>query len=216
MSNTRIAITISRQLGCGGAEIGRIVAETLGYHYADREIVQKAAKALGLNDEDLTWREEAVSSVWDRIARLFAFGVPGVPYSAPPIQPLPDEDLFALESQIVRELGSREDCVIVGRGGESVLRQLPGLVSVYLHAPARFRIRRVMQVYGAATEHDAIEMMRKSDAERREYNRRVVHCDWGCADNYHLTLDSSVLSIQRTASLIVEFARLRRTALETP
>ncbi|HSW38916.1 MAG TPA: cytidylate kinase-like family protein, partial [Acidobacteriota bacterium] len=121
----RIAITISRQFCCGGARIGHIVASQLGYYYADREVLQLAARQLGISVEELSWRDERLTSFWENITGLFTYGIPDVSYTAPPFRTFTDEHLFELECKIIRELAEREDCVIVGRGGVHVLRNHP-------------------------------------------------------------------------------------------
>ena len=199
-------ITISRQLGCGGAEIGRLLAERFGYHYADREVLEKAAKQLGVPGDDVSWREERPTSFWDRIASVFTYSSP---YTAPPIRPIPDDDLFALESKIIRELADRESCVVVGRGGAYVLKGRPGAIHVFLHAPTSFRIHRVMNVYHARNHDEAVAMIHASDKARKEFHMEMGDFDWLCAANYHLSLDTSTLSREQAADLIASYVRAK-------
>jgi cytidylate kinase len=140
---------------------------------------------------------------------VFDVGPPDVPYTPPPLRPIPNEDLFALEGRIIGELAEREDCVVVGRGAAHVLRGVPWATRVLLHAPVDFRVRRVMEVYHAPSEEQARTLIRESDRERRVLMERVGHTDWLHATHYHLAVDTSAMPIEDVADLIVAYARLR-------
>jgi cytidylate kinase len=205
----KTAITISRQFGCGGAKIGQLVATKLGFHYADREVLHIAAKSLGLPLEEISWRDERPASFWDKITEVFTYGLPDVTYTAPPFRTVTDEHLFALEGKIIKELAEREDCVIVGRGGAHILMSHPSAVHIFLHAPVLFRIKRVMEVYGAATQEKAMAMIRETDRARKLYLDRMAKHDWFHANNYHLALDTSTLSLEQAANLIAEYTKIK-------
>lgn len=209
----KIAITISRQFCCGGAKIGQLVAAQLGFYYADREVLLLAAQSLGLPVEEISWRDERLASTWDKITELFTFGLPDVTYTAPPFRTVTDEHLFRLEGKIIQELADREDCVIVGRGGLHVLRQHPGAVHVFLHAPIAYRIRLAMEAYGAPTEEKALAMIQESDRMRQAYLARMAKYDWTCTTNYHLTLDTSLISPESAAALIGELVKFKTGSL---
>jgi hypothetical protein len=205
----KIAITISRQFCCGGAKIGQIVASKMAFQYADREVLLLAAKSLGLPVEDISWRDERVSSTWEKITELFTFGLPDVTYTAPPFRTVTDEHLFKLEGDIIRELAGREDCVIVGRGGLHVLRDHPSAVHVFLHAPVSFRVKMAMAAYGAVTEEKALTMILESDRVRQTYLARMAKYDWLCSTNYHLTMDTSVMTLEDAAIVIMDFVKCK-------
>ena len=205
----KIAITISRQFCCGGAVIGQIVASRLGFQYADREVLLLSAQSLGLPVEEISWRDERVASTWEKITELFTFGLPDVTYTAPPFQTVTDENLFKLECRIIQELADREDCVIVGRGGLHVLRDHPAAVHVFLHAPAEFRIKLAMEAYNVPTEEKALSLIQESDRTRQTYLARMAKYDWLCSTNYHLTLNTGVMTLENAAEIIIDFVKLR-------
>ena len=141
-SQRTTVLTISRQLGSGGSFIGQTVAKRLGFHYVDRDILHEAAKMLDVDDADLEPLEERVESFWERLAPLFLLGVTGGPIM-PPIPPQASAStVFAAESGIIQAVASRENVVIVGRGGAHVLSGHPGVVSVFVHASEPLRVRR--------------------------------------------------------------------------
>lgn len=214
--SSRTIVTISRQLGCGGAEVGQIVASRLGLRYADRDILRMAAEALQVRDEDIAWRDEKPATIWEHIAGLFPYGLPDAPYTPPPVLSVGDDELYEAEARIIRQLAEREDCVIVGRGGAQVLRTHPCATHVLLHAPVERRIERLMRVYGPITRQEAESMIRKCDADRRAYHTRVLHDEWLTATNYHLCLDTSALQPDGIADLIVHFVDMRRRDRPTP
>jgi cytidylate kinase len=202
----RLAITISRQLGSGGAEIGQRIAGALGLKYLDREILRAAAAELGLKETDIAGREERIAPFWEKVILMFSACTPDSPYVPPPV-PLqaPGQQVFEVESQIIQAVADREDCVIVGRAGSYVLRRHPGLVSILLHAPMEFRVQRAMRVYSIATASDAHAMVKASDQTRRTFISRVAGREWMDARAHHLTLDTSALPIDTTVDLIVDF-----------
>jgi cytidylate kinase len=205
----KIAITISRQFCCGGAMIGQIVASKLGFQYADREVLHLSAQALGLPVEEISWRDERVASTWEKITELFTFGLPDVTYTAPPFRTITDEHLFKLEGKIIQELADREDCVIVGRGGLHFLRDHPAAVHVFLHAPPRFRVKLAMEAYGAATEEKALALIQESDRTRQTYLERMAKYDWLRTTNYHLTLNTGVITPENAAAMIIDFVKFK-------
>ena len=205
----KIAITISRQFCCGGATIGHIVASRMGFYYADREVLHLAAESLGVPVEEISWRDERLASTWDRITELFTFGVPDMTYTAPPFRTVTDEHLFHLEGKIISELAERENCVVVGRGGVHVLRKHPGAVHVFLHAPIEYRTQIAIEAYHAKTKDQALFLIQESDRTRQAYLSRMAKYDWLRSTNYHLTMDTSVISPEKTAEAIIDFVKLK-------
>ena len=205
----KTAITISRQFCCGGATIGHIVASKMGFYYADREVLHLAAESLGVPVEEISWRDERLASTWDRITELFTFGLPDATYTAPPFRTVTDEHLFGLEGKIIKELAERKDCVVVGRGGLHVLRDHPGAVHVFLHAPVEYRVKLAIEAYHAKTEEQAAFLIQESDRARQTYLARMAKYDWLRSSNYHLTLDTSVIPPEKTAEVIVDFVKLK-------
>ncbi len=203
------SITISRQFGCGGAKIGQMVASQMGFYYADRKVLRAAAESLGYANGDTRPHIERMESFWEKIASYFTHHPHSSSYAAPPPRAATDERLFDLEGNIIRELADREDCVVVGRAGVHVLRDNAGSVHVFLHAPEKFRTRRVMEIYGVPSQEKALAMIRESDRARQEYLSRMAKYDWFYATNYNIVLDTSTITFEQAAKLIVDYVYLK-------
>ena len=203
----KTAITISRQFCCGGATIGHMVASKMGFYYADREVLQLAAESLGVPVNEISWRDERLASTWDRITGLFTFGLPDATYTAPPFRTVTDEHLFGLEGKIIKELAERNNCVVVGRGGLHVLRRHPRAVHVFLHAPLEYRVKLAIEAYHAKTEEQARFLIQEFDYSRQAYLARMANYDWLCSSNYHLTMDTSVISPEKSTEVIIDFVK---------
>lgn len=201
----KTAITISRQFCCGGAKIGNAVAAQLGYHYADREVLHLAAQSLGLPVQEISWRDERLASFWERITELFTYGLPDVSYTAPPFHMVTDQHLFELEARIIQEFAAREDCVIVGRGGVHVLKDHPNVVHIFLHAPVSYRL---------PTEEKARMVIQESDRARQAYLSRMAKYDWTRSTSYNLCLDTSAISAEQAACVIVQYTKFRQAQAE--
>jgi CMP/dCMP kinase len=206
----RTLVALSRQVGAGGAYVGQALSRLLGIRYVDREILQEAARILGRDDRELESLEERVSSLWDRMAAVLSWGAPEAAYVPPPLPTLYEEDVFAVESGIIREIAAREDAVFVGRAATWVLRETPGIVTVFLHAPENVRVQRVMRDYDFADEAAASELVRRSDQQRGRFLQSVTGGSWFNLSHYHLTIDTGTISLDESVDLIVRLIQLRR------
>ena len=205
----KTVITISRQIGSGGAEVGQIVAARMGLRYVDREILRQAADVLGLEETELSEREERIQTFWEKLGYGLSYGAPDWTFVPPPLLPIPDEEVRHVENDIIRSVAARENCVIVGRGGFHILEKHPCLVSVLLHAPVEFRIRRVMEIYNVGSYEKGKPMVEASDRDRRAFIFSISGADWMCARNHQLCIDSSSLPLEDVADLIVTMANKR-------
>lgn len=199
----RTTITISRQLGCGATYIGQLIATRLGLKYVDREVLHLAAQEFGCDEETVAAREERVSSFWERILSGLTFGAPEAPYTPPPLRTFTDEELFEKQTEILKRIASRHDCVVIGWAGVYVLPRHPGMLSIFCHAPTRFRIKRIMELYRIETKEEALTMMEESDEMRKRYFDAMTGHDWACAENYHVSIDTSLLPMDEIAEILI-------------
>jgi CMP/dCMP kinase len=199
-----MAIAIARQVGAGGATLGRRLARRLGYAYLDRAILRMVARRTGITDADLSHWDEHVSRFWERLAEVFAVGPPEAVYAPGPTSPgVRDQELFHLESQVILKAASDRSVVVIGRGGSCVLRDHPGLVSIYLHAPLAARIPRVMQAHRLADERAARELIERMDADRGRFRREMTGRSVGDAHCYHLSVDTDRVGLDLAEEMIV-------------
>lgn len=202
-------LTISRQLGSGGSYIGREVARRLGMRYADREILQQAAAAAGLREGDLEGAEEKAAGFWHSVVHSFSLGGPDTTFVPPPLSALYEEDVFKIESRIIREIASQFDTVIVGRAGFHVLAGHPGLVNVMLHARRAWRVERVMQVYGMEDTAEAEDLVDRSDRQRASFIRTFTGRHWTDARLFDLCVDTSSVGLEPATEMVLELVSRR-------
>ena len=200
----KTTITISRQLGSGGSYIGQLLAKRLQFKYVDREVLRLAAQEFGCKEEEVEARRERISSFWSRMLNSLTSGGPDGPYNPPPLQDFSDQELFAKQTEILKRIADRYDCVLIGWPGVGVLPRHPRLFSIFCHAPLSFRIRRALELGYAQTAEAACQTILNSDAMRQKYFLTMTGHEWSCAANFHLTLDTSVLPLNDLAELIIE------------
>jgi cytidylate kinase len=205
-----VVVTISRQIGSGGASIGQAVARRLGLKYADRAILERAARMLDLPTDDLAPLEERSVSLWERIAHLFVLGPPEGLYF-PPVRPdLWEDRLFEIESRIIREMAAQGDAVIVGRAGFHLLRDYPDVVRVFVYAPDAWRARRIMDVYHMGDEAGARSLLKQLDDQRAKFVETVVGGSW--MDAIHscdLGVNTATLGMDAAVDLVCQAVTLR-------
>ncbi len=214
---TTIVLAISRQFASGGAYIGQAVARRLGLRYTDRDVLARAAEESGLNEDDLAAGEERAASVWDGFFRQYALGAPEAPFVIPLPPPVHERDVFQLESRIIQEVAASSDAVIVGRAGFHVLAGHPGLISLRIHAPLEWRVRRAMESYGLETESEARELIRRSDQQRSRFVRAFTGRDWNDACTHHLCLDTGAIGLDLATELVTVLVagRMKERRAET-
>lgn len=199
-------ITIGRQFGAGGRELGRELARILGYEYYDKELLTQAAVSAGLNPELFERADEKVPSF---IAGIFNFNLGSSPYSYyAGSTPISDEKIYGAQTDLIRHLAETRNCVIVGRTADYVLRGRDDVLSVFVHAPIQERVKRILARHRAdptlkpLTPSQARGMAQKVDRLRANYYNFYTDLTWGCASTYHLTFDSSRLPIPAIARAI--------------
>ncbi|HST52097.1 MAG TPA: cytidylate kinase-like family protein [Pyrinomonadaceae bacterium] len=208
----RTTITISRQLGCGGSYIGQVIATRLGVKYVDREVLRLAAKEFGCDEEAVAARRERVASFWERILGGLTFGTPEAPYTPPPLRNFTDRELFEKQTEILKRIANKNDCVVAGWAGVYVLPHHAGSFSVFCHAPLAFRVKRFMELYQAHTKEEARAILAESDETRKQYFLSMTGHDWACAENYDLSINTSLYPLDDIAELIIELANRKKTA----
>lgn len=201
--NETTVIVIGRQFGSGGRKIGRLVAEKLGYAYYDSELLSKAAERLGFSRHIFDLHDEKPPSAFRSLLQG-AFGLADNFHEVS----ICSERVYSEQSKVIRDLCARENCVIVGRTADYILREHPGLISVFLHAPIAERARLICLRGEAENLEAAIEKAKKFDKDRENYyNFYVGSSKWGKADNYSLSLDSSLADHDTIAEIIINFSK---------
>ena len=201
----KIIVTIGRQFGSGGREIGQKLAEMLGIAYYDKELMAMAAKDSGLCEEFFEKADERVSG---NLSYAFSLGYSYMGAYAPFNDILSNDGLFKLQSDTIRSLAEKQSCVMVGRCADYILRNEPSCVSVFIHNTAENRINRIME-YDKVTEQEAKDRMASIDKSRSSYYNYYTGKKWGHSASYDLCINSSLLGLEETEKFIVTFIKKR-------
>ena len=207
-------VALSRQRGSGGSYVGREVAERLGLRCIDREMLRDAAEYLRLNDSPAQMAT-AESSWWSRLGQAFAMAGPDSAYVPPSPESVYEGDRFAIEERLIQEIVAEHTAVIVGHGAAQVLRGRAGVLSVFLHAPEPWRIKRVQQIYRLADQRAAQQMVRDSDRDRAKFIQAIGGVSWTDVRCYDLAVDTAAIGFEATVDLIVRAVRARVEGDET-
>lgn len=183
-------ITISREFGSGGRTIGRKLAENLGIPCYDRELIQKIALESGFDENYIKDAGEyAPGGFLSSAFSNRAFG------------PTNEDYLWEIQYKIITDIAQRESCVIVGRCADYILRDKADCLKVFIHASMDYRAERIVKVYGEQ-EKSAEQRLKDKDKRRASYHRFYTNMKWGYAPNYHITLDSGVLGIDKCVEIL--------------
>jgi len=203
-------ITISRQVGSGGDEIALDVSKILGYAYFDKSLMVSVAKSLGVCEEniaDLSEDTYKVSSLVDRILvrkKLVAASLD--PKDNAQISKTLDEDeCLSVIQVVINNLASRRKTVIVGRGGQAILKNKVGVLHVRIIAPVEVRVERIMKS-GGLSRRDALKLVEENDKAAAEYLRRFYNIDWEDQANYDLVLNTGKMDLSTAARIIASVA----------
>jgi uncharacterized membrane protein YczE/cytidylate kinase len=191
-----MVITISREFGSGGHEIGKKVAEKLGFAFYDKSLIGLTAEKGGFTPEYIKEHEQ-------KLAHSLLFNLYEQNYAYVDGQVPPLDALFLVQSKIIREVSEAGACVVVGRCANFVLKGRPNCFNVFVHANHGYRKKRLAEKRGM-DEATAEKEIEKTDRERANYCMHYTGLAWGEADNYHLTIDSSLLGAEKSAELIIE------------
>ncbi|MBO5445201.1 MAG: cytidylate kinase-like family protein [Muribaculaceae bacterium] len=198
-------IVIGRQYGGGGRKVGKAVARLLGIQYYDKEIINKVSDRYGYHPEILDMADEKKPSAF-RSMMLGKYGVMDM-YAT---SPMSREGLYSAQTDVIRQICREGSCVIVGRTADYIMRDHPGLTSVFIHAPKDWRARNIIGRGETMTETEAMAKLKKADSDREGYYNYFTGRRWGAADNYHLSIDASKLDTDSIARLIVSFIDFKK------
>ena len=199
MDKTIYAITISHQLGSGGAYVGEKLAQRLGIPFLDREILKNVARQLDLMEEEVENREERLSTYWESFTRSMVWADPAMSVEIPRLPPT-DRELFGVECDTIRQIAEKSSAIFLGRCGWDILSNHPHHVSILLTANNAERVKRLRELYHLS-EPQAQELIRTNDRERDEYNKKFTRKNWLDARNYDLCMNTSVIGWDRAVDL---------------
>ena len=198
-------ITIAREYGSGGAEVGRRAAEMLGWALVDRQIIERVAT---IGKIDRKWAEQSDEQCcgwWERVLSGFRHGGPEVYVGGVADNGVDRNALQQFTARVIEEAGKAGNCVIVGRSSQCVLRNHPAVLHVLVYAPLAEKLERMKHRH--PNEHDMPALLRRMDADRRRYTEEYFGCDSHERGLYHLCLNSTI-GLDACAEQIVSAIRV--------
>ncbi len=190
-SRKGVIITIARQHGSSGKQIGKLAAERLGIPFYYKEMTALAAQESGLDKEFIS----DINKNSPALLHDLYLGTKVVQHAV------------TAQNKVIRRIAENGSCVIVGRAADHVLRDNRDVVRVFIYAPEEYRTGRVMEVYGD-TREEARRNIRRSDEARGAYYRSISGAQWGDYHNYDLMIDSSI-GVEASAKIIMEYVKAR-------
>lgn len=196
-------ITIGRQFGSGGREIGQKLAENFGIKYYDKELLSRAAKDSGFCEEMIQNHDERPTNsfLYNLVMDTYSFG-----YNSSFVDMPISHKVFLAQFDTIKKIASEGPCVIVGRCADYALQDYQNCLNIFIHSDEKFKVKYIMNRFDdITTEQKAIDMMNKKDKQRQSYYNYYTSKKWGRADNYDLSINSSILGIDGTVKLITQF-----------
>lgn len=209
MAKTNTIITIGRQYGSAGREIGYKVAKALDIKLYDKEMLDRAAKESGLCQELFETHDEKPTSsfLYSLVMDTYSLGYTSGSYTDMPI----NHKVFLAQFDAIKKIADEGPCILVGRCADYALEEYDNVLSLFIHAHMDARIHRIARLYDL-TDTKARDVIVKTDKKRASYYNYYSNKKWGAADSYHMCLDSSILGIDGTAAAIERLVELKEQA----
>ncbi len=206
MAKTSTIITIGRQFGSAGREIGYKVADDLGIKLYDKEMLDRASKESGICQELFETHDEKPTNsfLYSLVMDTYSLGYSSGSYTDMPI----NHKVFLAQFDAIKKIADEGPCILVGRCADYALEEYDNVLTLFIHASMEARIRRIARIYDL-TDAKAKDMIIKTDKKRSSYYNYYSNKKWASADSYHMCLDSSVLGIEGTAEAIKKLVELK-------
>ena len=199
-------ITIGRQYGSAGRQIGRTLAEELGIKCYDKELLERAAKESGLCEELFENHDEKPTNsfLYSLVMDTYSFGYTSSAFSDMPI----NQKVFLAQFETIKKIASEGPCIMIGRCADYALADFDNCLSVFFHADLQTRIRRIAKIYDL-TDAKAKDRIIKTDKKRSSYYNYYTSKRWGDADSYDLCIDSGKFGVDGSVELLLNAIQLK-------
>ncbi len=201
--NEKFVVTINRQFGTGGHEVGAEIANRLGVKLLDKQILQAVARKFDITQETIEKLEARDRSWWDDFTQFYRSYMIENRYHELG-QELTSNELFGAQAAVIKQIASEESCVVIGRCASHIFREHTNCLKIFLHSPMEKRIKRVMEKYGL-NEADAKLMIVDNDYTRELYTKKYTGSEWYDARNYDISLDVSKFGLNGSVDYLLAF-----------
>ena len=208
MLKTNTIITIGRQFGSAGREIGQRLADDFGIRLYDKELLARAAKESGICEEIFETHDEKPTNsfLYSIVMDTYSLGFGSNTYTEMPI----NHKVFLAQFDAIKKIADEGPCVLVGRCADYALESYSNVLHVFIHADMEARIRRIAHIYDLP-DNKAKDMILKADKKRASYYNYYTNKRWADADSYDLCLNSSRFGIDGTVRLIEEAVKVKES-----
>jgi cytidylate kinase len=200
-------ITIGRQFGSGGRELGKLIASRMGIAYYDKELLNEAARMAGVSQEFFEKSDEKFPSFLSGVLSFSMGFNPVTCYSGSTA--ISDDSVYRSQSDFIHSIANKESCVIVGRTADYILRDHPRCINIFVHASIEDRIRRIMNRGDCASAEQARALAEKTNKLRAAYYNFYTDKRWGDAASYDLTINSSSMPMNEIAAIVQAYTERR-------
>ena len=206
MAKTNTIITIGREYGSAGRQIGYKVAEDLGIKLYDREMLERAAKESGICEELFETHDEKPTNsfLYSLVMDSYSFGYPSSSYTDMPI----NHKIFLAQFEAIKKIADEGPCILIGRCADYALENYSNVLSVFIHADTTKRAKRISRMYDM-TESKAREMILRTDKKRGSYYNYYTNKKWSAVQSYDVCLDSGKLGIDGCVETIIEIIKVK-------
>jgi cytidylate kinase len=205
--SAKFIITINRQYGSHGREIGRKLAEKLDVKYYDKELITLAAKESGYSRSLFENADEKPSNSLLYSLVMGSYAARGWFFQQDDV--FSYDKLFSIQADVIRKVAA-ESCVIVGRCADFLLREEPGLITVFTHSPIEYRLKNARSDHPNISDKDLEALIRRADKSRANYYSYYTSRDWANLFNYNLAIDTSFTGIDGAVDLIINLKETRQ------
>lgn len=194
-------ITIGRQFGSEGREIGKLVADNYGIPFYDKDLLSRAAKESGFCEEMIEVHDERPTSsfLYNLVMDTYSFGYNTSSFVDMPIS----HKIFLAQFDTIKKIASEGPCVIVGRCADYALTDYDNVLNLFIYGDFDKRVKRIMERF-ELNEQKAKEMINKKDKQRQSYYNYYSSKKWGRAESYDLCINSSLFGPEGTKKLIIQ------------
>ena len=204
---TNTIITIGRQFGSAGREIGMRIAEDFGIKLYDKEMLARAAKESGICEELFETHDEKPTNsfLYSLVMDTYSMGY-GNTYTDMPIS----HKVFLAQFDAIKKIADEGPCILVGRCADYALESYKNVVTVFIHADLNARIRRIARIYDL-TDAKAKDLIVKTDKKRASYYNYYTNKKWSDAESYELCVNSGELGVEGTAKMIEQYVMMKES-----
>ncbi len=203
----KIIITVGRQFGSGGRELGELLAKSFGIDYYDKKLLIEGAEHAGMSREYFENRDEKMPSFLGGMISPWVSANPTTWYGAMCYGT--DDTTYVCQCDVIRKIADKGSCVIVGRSADYVLRDYDNTLNIFVHAPIEKCAERIVARGDAQTIDEAITKAKKVNKLRSNYYNFYTDKEWGDAASYDLTFDSSKITMENAVEVIRLYIKLR-------